>query len=395
MGNEMKPKLWTKDYLVTAGINVLIMFIYYQIMVIIALFSMDHLDATPSEAGFAAGILIVAALSARILTGMAVDRQGHRKMLFIGIIINSLAMGLYYIVPDIPILIAVRLLHGVGFGMATTATITSVAHLVPESRRGEGIGYFMLSVTLASAIGPSLGIYLYQQVNFTAILLLNSVLLAFILLLAMTLRVPRIAVHQEARNGSGFTFHDVFEVKVIPLSLVGFLIFFGYSSIIGFFSVYVQVIELVGAGALYFIIQSLATLVTRPFVGKLFDEKGENFVIYPSFIIFTGGLFVISNAHAGWTLLAAAALLGAGFGTFVPSMQTVAINKVETHRMSLATTTNLAISEIGIGIGPFILGLLIPGIGFRGIYRLLALVALGGMILYYFVHGRSAAKRKA
>lgn len=40
------------------------------------------------------------------------------------------------------------------YGMASTVIATTVASIVPESRRGEGIGYFTLSITLGSAIGP-------------------------------------------------------------------------------------------------------------------------------------------------------------------------------------------------------------------------------------------------
>ena len=46
-----------------------------------------------------------------------------------------------------------RLLHGFAFGIAGTATGTIIAQVIPMSRKGEGIGYFALSMTLATAIG--------------------------------------------------------------------------------------------------------------------------------------------------------------------------------------------------------------------------------------------------
>ncbi|WP_374226398.1 MFS transporter [Bacillus sp. sid0103] len=39
-------------------------------------------------------------------------------------------------------LLIVRFFHGIGFGMATTATGAIVADLIPESRKGEGMGYY-------------------------------------------------------------------------------------------------------------------------------------------------------------------------------------------------------------------------------------------------------------
>jgi hypothetical protein len=57
-----KPQLWTKDFLIDSMANFLICLVYYLLMVIIAVYAMDNLQASPSEAGLATGIFIVAAL---------------------------------------------------------------------------------------------------------------------------------------------------------------------------------------------------------------------------------------------------------------------------------------------------------------------------------------------
>ncbi|NIV34833.1 MAG: MFS transporter, partial [Anaerolineae bacterium] len=63
-------------------------------------------------------------------------------------------------------LIVNRFLHGIGVGIAATAIATVVAHLIPPSRTGEGIGYFSMSASLATAIGPFIGIFMMQHVEF-------------------------------------------------------------------------------------------------------------------------------------------------------------------------------------------------------------------------------------
>ena len=64
----------------------------------------------------------------------------------------------------------VRLLHGIAFGLSSTATGTISSRIIPDKRKGEGIGYYALSVTTASAIGPFTGIILNQRFGFESIL---------------------------------------------------------------------------------------------------------------------------------------------------------------------------------------------------------------------------------
>src|SRR5690606_176306 len=118
---------------------------------------------------------------------------------------------------------------------------------------------------------------------------------------------------------------------------------------------------------------------TRPFTGKIYDQKGENTVIYPSIVLFAGGLMILSIAQHGWTLLVAGAIIGIGFGTFQSSAQTIAVNKAPRHRVGLATSTFFVFYDFGIGVGPMILGSVLPFVGFRGIYVWMAVIALAGI----------------
>ena len=69
----------------------------------------------------------------------------------IGTAICLLAMGSYLFASTIFLLLAVRILHGAGFGITTTTYGTVVSDLIPSARRGEGMGYFGLSGTIAMA----------------------------------------------------------------------------------------------------------------------------------------------------------------------------------------------------------------------------------------------------
>jgi apolipoprotein N-acyltransferase len=50
---------------------------------------------------------------------------------------------------------------------------------------------------------------------------------------------------------------------------------------------------------------------------------------------------------------------------------------------------------MGVGFGPVLIGAIIPIVGFRGLYVTLAIVVFASIILYYFLHGKKKAIRKA
>lgn len=62
-----------------------------------------------------------------------------------------------------------RFLHGFSYGASTTAVATIVTSSIPREHKGEGVGYFMLSSTLGTAIGPFAGMALTQAFGMTAV----------------------------------------------------------------------------------------------------------------------------------------------------------------------------------------------------------------------------------
>lgn len=78
---------------------------------------------------------------------------------------------------SVVLLLILRLVHGLGFGIAATASGTLAGAIVPSSRRGEGIGYYALSVTLSSAVGPFLSMFLYRTSGFYSLIWLSALLL--------------------------------------------------------------------------------------------------------------------------------------------------------------------------------------------------------------------------
>jgi MFS family permease len=140
---------------------------------------------------------------------------------------------------------------------------------------------------------------------------------------------------------------------------------------------------------LFFFIYSLTIVLSRPFTGRWFDSKGADVVMYPALLCFAGGLCIVSQASQGFVILLSAVFMGFGFGTFSPVCQALAIRSLPKERIGLATSTFLAIAEVGTGIGPFFIGALIPLTGFRQMYIIMACIVILSIILYYFMYSKS------
>lgn len=384
----MTEKLWTKDFLLVSSTNFFLYFIHYLLIASIAIFTLEHFHASTSMSGLAAGIFIIGMLFGRLYAGRFINSVGWKRMLYIGIIFSVMMIACYLAVSSLWLLLVVRFLHGIAFGIASTATGTIVSHVIPDERRGEGTGYYALSTTIAAAIGPFFGIYLNQHFAFSANFMMSLVLISISLVFAFFLHVTPVKITETAK---GFHIGDFFERRALPISVVCIFVGLAYSSVLSYMNVYAKEINLLDAASFFFIVYSVATLVTRPFTGKLFDSKGANAIVYPSLVAFAIGLVMISQASSSMVLLIAAVFVGFGFGSFIPSAQAIAVKVSPRQNMGLATSTFFMFADFGAGFGPFVLGFLIPVVGYRHLYEMMAGVVLISLILYYIVHGRKTA----
>jgi MFS family permease len=390
-----KPRLWTRDFTVLSFAYFFLAVNFYLLMVFISGYAMERFHARPSQAGLATSIFVIGSLLARLLSGKWIERIGRGKMLKIGVIASFILCLFYFAANNILSLLLVRFLHGAAFGMTTTAVMTIVAAVIPGERRGEGLGYFMLSVTLGTATGPFLGMLISQHGSFVMVFAACAAAAGLSMIFALFVSVPELSLTKQQLEGlKGFRLTSFLEPKALPIAIVCGVIFFCYSSVLSFLASYVREAGLVEAGNLFFVVFSAAVLLSRPYAGRLFDVRGENSAMYPAILAFVTGLVTLSQAHRGYTILLSGVLVGIGSAAIQSLSQAISVKITEPHRVGLATSTFFISMDAGVGIGPFVLGLFIPLVGYRGIYMGTGIVAFTCLVLYYLLHGRKAAETR-
>lgn len=390
----MYRNLWTKDFIFITLINFLMYIIHYALIVTVTTFTIDTFHASTGMGGLAAGIFIIGMLFGRLFTGKYIDQLNLKKTLFGGLIFSFVAILLYFFIHSLLVLIIVRLIHGIAFGMASTTTGTYSSTIVPEDRKGEGIGYYALSTTVASAIGPFLGILINQHFSFEVnfIVCLVCIILAWVLSLFITnIKQPTAATQEtEVQNPKGLA--QFFQKQAVPISIVIVFVGIAYSSVLAFLDSYAAHIGLAAAASFFFVVYAASTFIVRPITGKLFDNYGANIVVYPVLVLFVIGLILLSITHSSWMLLFSAIFIGIGYGTLIPSFQTIAIQASPKEKIGLATSTFYIFADLGAGAGPTILGILIASVGYRQLYVYMAILLVLVIGLYYVLHGRKHRK---
>jgi len=395
VGRLKQSKLWTKDFIIMFFTTFFITLVYFLLVTTMAVYAIEQFKASESMAGLAASIFVIGAVFSRILIGRYLDTIGRKKVLLVGVLLFFVPTLLYFMVTNMYLLLIVRLIHGAAFGIATTALATAVIDVIPKERRGEGIGYFFLSHTLATSTGPLLGLFLNQHADFTTIFIVCSLLASASVIIPLFARIPESDMTEEQRNSmKGLKLSNFIEKKALPMSFLIAIMGFIYSGILTFMTPYATEINLLGAASFFFLVYSIVLLISRPLTGKLLDKKGDNIVVYPSIISYALGLLLLSQSYNGFIFLLSSVFIALGFGTMQSSFQTIAIKVSPKHRIGLATSTFLICCDFGVGIGPFLLGGIIPLLGFRGLYLALAFVLFMCIFLYYSLHGKKAANQK-
>lgn len=389
MKNITSTQLWGKNFLIVSGINFLIMFIYYMLLVTIGSYVVTEFLASKSLSGLVAGIMVIGCLFGRFITGYFIEIMGCRKVLYIGTILFVITMSFYLIAFNLPLLIIIRFISGIAVGIIGTVTGTVVVYIVPIHRRGEGISYFSLSTILAAAFGPFVGILLIQYVPFTTLFYFGIVVGLICFAIGLFLNIHNLNVgNSQPVNKNWFKLSNYIEPKALNIAIVVMIAGMGYAAIQAYISAYAKEINLITAASFFFAVYSIAILISRPFTGRIIDIKGENIIVYPALLILAFGFILLSQAHSALVLLLSGILIGLGFGNFQSTAQTIAVKVSPFHKMGQATSTFFILFDLGVGLGPYLLGLLEPYIGFRGIYFLASIISLFCIVAYYFLHGR-------
>ena len=156
----------------------------------------------------------------------------------------------------------------------------------------------------------------------------------------------------------------------------------GYSAVMSYIGAYSEAINLIIGGSMFYVAYAIACLIFRPISGVILDRYGNHIVMLPVLFMMILGFIAIAAAETNFMLLLGAVLVGIGYGTIPSAGQAIAVQKVKMNKFSLATSTLYIALDTGNGIGPYLLGMVVPVYGFRAVYICSAIAALAAFLFY-------------
>jgi MFS family permease len=366
---------------------------YYYLLVTIPIYLIQDLQGNAAQAGILVAIFYVAAILIRPIAGKWIETYGIKKIFLISLIIYLVAAFMYFFTTTLISLAVLRFVHGIGFGMITTSTGTIVASIIPNGRKGEGMGYYGLMMNISMALGPFVGLLAITQWGSSVMFIVSAVSVVIGTITGFLISLPKgeiKATTEKTVKQKGLKMKDLIEMSALPISLVSFFFALVYASIVSFVSVYAKELQLTEIASYFFIVYVIALLISRPFTGKWFDQYGANVIMIPSIISFALGMFLLSQAEGAFLFLLSAAFIGLGWGTIFPSAQTIAIQVAPPERKSVATATFLSTMDSGIGIGSVIVGIVGAQLGYSSLYFYSSIMVLAGLVVYYLLHGKTS-----
>ncbi|MFC0295902.1 MFS transporter [Geobacillus jurassicus] len=381
MGQEA---LWTKHFASLFICNFFLFANYYFLLVTMPIYAIHDLHVEESLSGLVSAVFLAAAIIVRFASNPFVERCGKLLMLRWSLIIFLVSSILYLFSHGLLSLLAIRFLHGLGFGIATMVGGALVADIVPSTRQGEGMGYFVLSSNLAMVAGPFFGLFSLERLGAFWMLIIALVCTVASFLSALSIRSASPQAKQSSsKRRIQLSLKQMIEPSVLPLAFIGALFALTYAPVLSFVSVYAKSLHLGESSNLFFVIYAAVLLVSRPFTGRWFDAHGPKALIVFCTSSFAVGLFLLSIAKTSEIFLLSAALIGMGWGNLFPVLQTMAIQSGPLSRSSSSLGTFLSFFDVGISAGSFLTGVLMASIGFRSLYAGDALFLLAVFALYF------------
>jgi len=329
------------------------------------------------------------------LTGFLGEKFGLKEMYIFSLItftIGSLLCGLSW---SLPTMIFARVIQAIGGGMIMPISMTLIYRIVPRNKIGLAMGFWGIAAMAAPAIGPTLGGYLIDYVNWQFIFNVNipigiiGVLSSFILLDhykedivkpidwggVFSIGIGLITLLLALNNGNSDGWNSPYIVALMVTSATALSTFvyielniqeplldlsmlksypFTLSIIIsiitttvlfgGIFLTTLYLQNLKGfspiQAALLMLPSSLATAVVMLISGRLFDKIGARPLVITGMIILAYSTWLLGHLtleHSYSYIMVVLIFRGVGIGFAMMPIQTYAMSEMPNHRVGKAS----------------------------------------------------------
>jgi MFS family permease len=339
---------------------------------------LSRFEAKEAEIGFLVGILSFSSLILRPIVGKALLNIPERKFMVTGALLYVFSSIAYLLAPPFWPFLAVRIFQGIGLALFNTAIFTLVANITPETHRGQLISYFYLSGNISFALGPYFGLVLINRYNFVILFLVCTGL--SLCSLFITTKVGKREVIPV--ENQPLKIQTILSREALPPSIIAFMLNVIWGALTAFFPLYALRHGVSNPG-IFFVFLAVTLILGRTLGGKILDIYDRRKVIIPCLIAIIIALVILTFSTTLSMFILVAVVLGTGWALLYPSLMIYAIQYAGSDRgPAMGTFTGLA--DLGVCIGPMIMGIIIQRTSYPIMFSCLALIAVINFVYFYF-----------
>lgn len=394
---QTRVTIWNSKFINIFIVNFMVSMGQYTMSTLIPKYT-HHLGATAVVVGLVSSMFAVTALLIRPVAGPAMDYFRKSRILTAAIGLVTVAFILYGFADSVEMIMAARLIHGIGIGVTTPLCLALASNALPAEKMASGISVFTLGSAVATAVGPSTGLMLSALVGYNATFFMIAALLC--LSFMFTLRIQT----KKPENPERFKISVkkvIVREALIPAVMMFFLTI-AYSCVNFLIAVYggIRGVENIG---LFFTAYAIALLVSRPISGRIADKYGIDKTVIPGILIFALSFVIISFSGSLPMFILAGITSAFGYGICAPAIQTICMQLVSKDRRGAASNMNFIGIDGGNLVGPTVAGVIIATVqtgsgsevfGYETMYRVMLLPMIAALVIFMMNRRRILDKIK-
>lgn len=368
-----KPRLVTPQFALLGFAGLLYFFADGVLVPSVPLYVTGPLAGGDVAVGITVGAFSVTALVLRPWAGRLVDRRGRCIAMVGGALVFAVSVAGYGLAQSVGVLVALRLLTGLGEAFFFVGVVTAMSDLAPAERRGEAISLFSLSLYAGLAVGPPMGEAVIGARGFGTVWLVSAG--AAGLAVVLVLRVGETREPGPVAPG-GRLIHPA---AVLPGLLLLALVW-GMAGFLAFVPLYALDLGLSGAGSVMFLFASIV-IVIRSAGARIPDRLGAVRSVRLSLLCSAVGLLVIGSWQTVPGLVTGTVVFGVGVALGTPAIMMLALQRApSSERGAVMGTVSMSI-DLALGLGPATFGLAAAATDRGTAFLTTAVVAAAGLAL--------------
>ena len=385
----MKERYLTKDILLVLAASFFFMACPMMVTPLITGFT-ESLGASAAIMGLMGGAMNLCSLFCRPFVGNLADKIAKYHVAMIGSILMTIATIGYVLTPSAGLLLAARIVHGVGFSFCTVCLSTWMSNMLPREKIGAGMGLYGTMNALSMAISPSIGVFVYQNFGYRAAFVLSTAAAIGTLTIIQFVKDKGRPIRKPEAAKKSLQFVDP---KVLPVALVIALFTIPYYATQSFLVRYTEVQGLDVTVGLFFPVYALVLLVLRLSLAKYFDKLPYGTFVMASCVSALCSMLCLTFMENNLLLIAAAVFMAGGYGIMCSVCQSTALLLAGPEKRGLANGTYYVGMDIGMATGPMIGGYLYGNVPGHLFYPLM-MITIPMILLVYVTLCRNIGKNK-